>query len=178
MEKLFELIELEIYLKRSCCYNRIFSPFFYPNNKTDTKPIDLNWTRFPWKLGHRDDFNREREEENGGETRLFPRSSRPDRYDVYYYNYALAHYIAKRTKRRYAGLELAPLSHRSPTSESFTRLCALHTTRACYCRLSSFSAKRSEKKNLTYTYTYIVYYIYIHIYSKSKDKDNQNNEKS
>lgn len=89
-----------------------------------------------------------------------------------------SHYIAKRTKRRYAGLELAPLSHRSPTSESFTRLCALHTTRACYCRLSSFSAKRSEKKNLTYTYTYIVYYIYIHIYSKSKDKDNQNNEKS
>lgn len=138
-EKLFELIELEIHLEKSCYYNQkkildassIF--FFFFNSITDIKPIDLNWTR---RLGHRDDFNRERGEENGGETRLFPRSSRHDRYDVYYYNYALAHYIAKRTKIRRTGISTAFPS--IPRALNHLRGC-VHYTQLVHalCRLSS-----------------------------------------
>lgn len=115
---------------------RVFFFFFFFNSITDIKPIDLNWTSFPRRLGHRDDFNRERGEENGGETRLFPRSSRHDRYDVYYYNYALAHYIAKRTKIRRTGISTAFPS--IPRALNHLRGC-VHYTQLVHalCRLSS-----------------------------------------
>lgn len=142
-EKLFELIELEIHLEKSCYYNqkkiRCFEYFFfffftltYNRYKTDRSKLDS----FPRRLGHRDDFNRERGEENGGETRLFPRSSRHDRYDVYYYNYALAHYIAKRTKIRRTGISTAFPS--IPRALNHLRGC-VHYTQLVHalCRLSS-----------------------------------------
>lgn len=117
-EKLFELIELEIHLEKSCYYNqkkdtRCFEYFFFFfNSITDIKPIDLNWTR-SLEGSAIAMISTAKEKKKTAVKRVCFLEVRGT-IDTTCITTTTRSPIISRSVRRYAGLELAPLSHRSP----------------------------------------------------------------